>query len=79
MDKLQALQTTIDAVLKIQREQGYAQNTLKTHQIVYNGLLKFMRAKNHTTLNEVVGLEYVRNRTETTMEGFYGCSDRKED
>ncbi|WP_373657553.1 Tyrosine recombinase XerC [Sporomusa acidovorans DSM 3132] len=77
MDELQDLQTVMDAVLKLQREQGYAQNTLKLHQIAYHGLLKFMRANNYTTLNEDVGLEYVRYRTGTTMEGFYGSGDRK--
>ncbi|MEA1962206.1 MAG: hypothetical protein U9N81_13230 [Bacillota bacterium] len=77
MDKFQDLQTIIEEVLKIQRELGYAQNTLKTHQTVYRGLLKFMQANKYTTLNETVGLEYVRNRTGTTMEGFYGCGDRK--
>jgi len=77
MDELQDLQNVMDAVLKLQREQGYAQNTLKLHQIVYHGLLKFMRANNYSTLNEDVGLEYVRNRTGTRMEGFYGRGDQK--
>jgi len=36
-----------------------------------------MQANNCTTLNEDIGLEYVRNRTGTTMEGFYGRGDRK--
>ena len=67
MDELQDLQTVMDAVLKHQREQGYAHNTLKLHEIVYHSLLKFMQANNYTTLNEIVGLEYVRNRTGTTM------------
>lgn len=77
MYELQDLQTVMDAVLKIQREQGYAKNTLKLHQNVYRGLLKFMQANNYTALNEDVGLEYVRNRTGTTMEGFYGRGDKK--
>lgn len=77
MGELYDLQTTMDAVLKLQKEQGYAQNTLKLHQSVYHGLLKFMQANNYTTLNEDVGLEYVHNRTGTTMEGFYGRGDRK--
>ena len=77
MDELQDLQTTMDAVLKLQGEQGYAQSTLKIHQRVYHGLLKFMQVNNYKTLNEDVGLEYVHNRTGTTMEGFYGRGDRK--
>lgn len=77
MDELQDLKTVMDAVLKMQGEQGYAPNTLKQHQIVYHGLLKFMRANNYSTLNEDVGLEYVHNRTGTTMEGFYGRGDQK--
>jgi len=77
MDELHDLQTTMDAVLKLQREQGYAQSTLKLHQGVYHGLLKFMQANNYTSLNEIVGLEFVRNRTGTTMEGFYGRGDQK--
>lgn len=77
MDELHDLQTTMDAVLKLQRDQGYAQSTLKLHQGVYHGLLKFMEANNYMTLNEDVGLEYVRNRTGTTMEGFYGRGDKK--
>lgn len=77
MNELHDLQTTMDAVLKLQREQGYAKNTLKLHQSVYRGLHKFMKANNYTALNEDVGLEYVRNRTGTTMEGFYGRGDQK--
>jgi len=77
MDELHDLQTTMNAVLKLQKEQGYAQSTLKLHLGVYHGLLKFMQANNYTTLNEDVGLEYVRSRAGTTMEGFYGRGDRK--
>jgi len=77
MDELHDLQTTMDAVLKLQRDQGYAKSTLKLHQRVYHGLLKFMQANNYTALNEIVGLEYVRNRTGTTMGGFYGRGDKK--
>jgi len=77
MDELHDLKTTMDAVLKLQRDQGYAQSTLKLHQGVHHGLLKFMQANNYTTFNEIVGLEYVRNRTGTTMEGFYGRGDQK--
>lgn len=77
MDELQDLQIVMDAILKIQREQGYAQNTLKLHRNVFHGLLKFMRANNYSKLNEDVGLEYVRNRTGTTMEGFYGSGTPK--
>jgi integrase/recombinase XerD len=77
MDKLQDLQTAINAILNLQREQGYSENTLKQHQIIYHDLLKFMQANNYTTLNENVGLEYLRKRTGTTMKGFYGSGDRK--
>ena len=77
MGELHDLQTTMDAVLKLQKGQGYAQSTLKLHRRVYHGLLKFMQVNNYTTLNEDVGLEYVHNRTGTTMEGFYGRGDRK--
>lgn len=77
MNELHDLQTTINAVLKLQTEQGYAKNTLKLHQNVYRGLHKFMLANNYTALNEDVGLEFVRNRTGTTMEGFYGRGDQK--
>lgn len=77
MNELQDLQTTMDAVLKLQSEQGYAKNTLKLHQNVYRGLHKFMQANNYTALNEDVGLEYVHNRTGTTMKGFYGRGNQK--
>jgi len=77
MGEIHDLQTTMDAVLKLQREQGYAKNTLKLHQNVYRSLHKFMQANNYTALNEKVGLEYVRSRTGTTMEGFYGRGDKK--
>lgn len=77
MDELHDLQTTMDEVLKLQREQGYALSTLKQHRGVYHGLLKFMKANNYTTLNEDIGLKYVHKRTGTTMEGFYGLGDPK--
>lgn len=77
MDRLHDLRTAIDVVSSIQREKGYSQYTLKNHQMAYRGLIKFMRANNYTTLNAAIGLEYVRSRTGTTMEGFYGSGDRK--
>ena len=77
MDELHDLQTTMEAVLKLQREQGYALSTLKQHRGVYHGLLKFMLANNYTTLNEDIGLEYVHNRAGTIMKGFYGRGDPK--
>ena len=61
MDELHDLQTTMDAVLKLQREQGYALCILKQHPGVYHGLLKFMKANNYTTLNMDIGFEYVQN------------------
>lgn len=67
----------MEEVLRLQREQGYAQSTLKIHQNVYQGLLKFMQVNNYTTLNEDVGIEYIHNRTGTTMKGFYGRGDQK--
>lgn len=77
MDELHDLQRTMDAVLELQKEQGYALSTLKQHRGVYHGLLKFMQANSYTTLNEDIGLEYVQNRTGTAMDGFYGRGDRK--
>jgi integrase/recombinase XerD len=77
MNELKDLQTAMDTVLKLQREQEYAQSTLKLHQMVYQSLLKFMRANNYTVFNEDVGLKYVHSRTGTSMVGFYGSGDRK--
>jgi integrase/recombinase XerD len=76
MDELQSLRITMDTVLKLQREQGYAEATLRTHKFVYQNLLKFMQANNYTTLNEEVGIEYLRKCTGTMMKGFYGAGDR---
>lgn len=77
MDELKDLKNVMDAVLKIQREQGYSQSYLKLHQNVYRGLLTFMQTNNYSKLNKNVGLEYVRSRTGTNMKGFYGTGDRK--
>lgn len=77
MNDLQDLMTAMDTVLRLQSEQGYAVSTLKLHQMVYQALLKFMRANNYTVFNEDIGLKYVHNRTGTSMEGFYGSGDRK--
>lgn len=77
MDELQDLKNVMDAVLKIQREQGYSQSYLKLHQNVYRDLLTFMQTNNYSKLNKNVGLEYVRSCTGTNMKGFYGTGDRK--
>lgn len=77
MDELLDLKQIMDQVLSIQKDKGYALTTLNCHRSVYNGLLRFMQSNNYVTLNEKIGLEYVRNRTGTSMEGFYGRGDRK--
>jgi len=61
MDELLDLKQIMDQVLLLQEKQGYALTTLKVHRGVYNGLLRFMQSNNYVTLNEEVGLEYVRN------------------
>jgi len=77
MDALQGLQTTMDTILKLQREQGYAEATLKNHEFVFHNLLKFMRANNYAVLNDKIGIEYLHKCTGTAMKGFYGAGDRR--
>lgn len=77
MDALQGLRTTVDTILKLQREQGYAEATLKNHEFVFHNLLKFMRANNYAVLNDKIGIEYLHKCTGTAMKGFYGAGDRR--
>jgi len=77
MNELKHLQTAIEAVLKVMEGQNYSPYTIKGHQCVFNGLLKFMRTKGLEKIDERVCMDFIRSRTGTTMEGFYGRGDRK--
>ncbi|MCM0646785.1 tyrosine-type recombinase/integrase [Clostridium swellfunianum] len=58
-------------------EREYAISTIKNHRGVLNSLLKFMKEKNITKLTEEVGMDYIKCKTGTKLQGFWGSSDRK--
>jgi len=68
MDELHDLQTTLDAVLNLQREQDMRKLPSNYIRDVYNGLLRFMQVNNYTALNADFGLEYGHNRNGRTNE-----------
>lgn len=77
MYDLQPFRNAVDAVLKIMAENEYAIATIKNQRGTLNSLLKFMERNLYTKLSEEVGLAFIKEKTGTEMEGFWGSSDRK--
>lgn len=77
MNDLQTIRDAINAVLKIMAEREYAIATIKDHRGVLNSLLKFMKENNLTKINEEVGMAYVKQKTGTELEGFWGTANPK--
>lgn len=77
MNDLQSIKNAINSVLKIMAEHEYAISTIKNHRGVLNSLLKFLKENNFTKLNEEIGMAYIKEKTGTTLEGFWGTSNRK--
>lgn len=77
MYDLQPFRNAVDAVLKIMAENEYAITTIKNQRGTLNSLLKFMERNLYTKLSEEVGLAFIKEKTGTEMEGFWGSSDRK--
>ena len=77
MDDLQFIKNAINSVLKIMAEREYAISTIKGHRGVLNSLLNYMKENNFTKLNEEVGMAYIKQKTDTSLNGFWGSSDRK--
>jgi integrase/recombinase XerD len=77
MDDFQIIRNAIDAVLKIMAEREYAISTIKGHRGVLNSLLRFMQENKLTKLNEEVGMAYIKQRTDTKLDGFWGSSTPK--
>ena len=77
MDQLHDIRNGVDAVLGIMAEREYAASTIKTHQGILNSLIKFMEKNNYSTLEESVGLSFIKERTGVVMDGFWGKGNRK--
>ncbi len=77
MDELQNIRTAIVVMLKVLEEQSYSPYTIKIQQGVLNGLVKFMESNGLSKLDETVCMDFIRSRTGTNMQGFFGTGDRK--
>ncbi len=77
MSESQDIQAAIEAVLKALEDQNYSPYTIKVHGGVLNGLVKFMKNNGIKTLDEAVCMDFIRLRTGTNMQGFWGTGDRK--
>lgn len=77
MYDLQPIKDGADAVLRIMAEREYAIATIKNHRGVLNTLLKFLEKNHFNELNEEVAITFVKEKTGTEMDGFWGSSDRK--
>ena len=77
MDQLHDIRNGVDAVLGIMAEREYAASTIKTHRGILNSLIKFMEKNNYATLEESVGLSFIKERTGVVMDGFWGKGNRK--
>ncbi|WP_437236204.1 site-specific integrase [Dehalococcoides sp. HCBD] len=77
MDELHNIQTAIEAVLKGLEEQSYSPYTINIQQGVLNRLVQFIKANGFNKLDETVCMDFIRSRTGTNMQGFFGTGDRK--
>ena len=77
MDEYQKIQDSIAIVIKSLSASEYAVSTIKNQQCILNCLLKFMKEKNYTIFNELVGIEYIYSKTNQKVEGFWGSHERK--
>ncbi|HJV16082.1 MAG TPA: hypothetical protein VJ546_01630, partial [Bacillales bacterium] len=77
MDELQPIKNAIKEVLKIMAEKEYAISTIKNQRCLLNSLLKFMEKNNFTELNEEIAMIFIKQKTGTEMDGFWGRFDRK--
>lgn len=77
MEDLQPIRDAVDAVLRIMSEREYAITTIKNQRSVLNTLLKFMEKNHFTELNEEVAMTFVKEKTGTEINGFWGHHDRK--
>ncbi len=77
MIELQDIQAAIEGVLKALEDQNYSPHTIKVQEGVLNGLVKFMKTNGIKTLNEAICRDFIRSRTGTNMQGFWGTGDRK--
>ncbi len=77
LNNFQSISNAVNSVVKIMAEREYAISTIKNHRGVLNNLLKFMKENNLTKLTEEVGMTYIKCKTGTKLQGFWGSSDRK--
>ena len=77
MDHLQHIRDAVEAVLRIMVQRGYAISTLKNQRGILNALLKFIEKNHFTDLNEEVAMTFIKEKTGSEMDGFWGPSDRK--
>lgn len=77
MNNLQTIKDSITAVLGIMSEREYARTTIKTQSHTLNVFVKFMENNNYSELNEEVGIAFIREKTGTTIQGFWGTGNRK--
>ncbi len=79
MSELQSVQAAIEAVLKVLEAQGYSRNTAKVQRGILNGLVKYMKTSGLTGLDDEICMNYIRSRSGTNMQGFFGVGDKKTD
>jgi len=77
MNELPDVQAAIEAVLKALQDQMYSQNTVKVQRGILNGLMKYMKINGLNNFNEEVCMDFIRSRSGTHMQGFFGVGDKK--
>ena len=77
MSELQGIRSAIVAVLKALEDQNYSPYTVRMQRGVLNGLVNFMEFNGLKKLDEKICMDFLRSRTGTSMDGFYGTGDRK--
>lgn len=77
MNNLTPIKNAVDAVIRIMTEREYSIATIKNQRGVLNALIKFLERNHITNFNKEVALLFIKEKTGTKMEGFWGTSDPK--
>jgi site-specific recombinase XerD len=77
MNQIQIIQESMKSILRELECQRYSKGAIKTHSMIYIGILKYVKANEISFIDEQVCIKYVFFRTGCKIDGFYGTGNRK--
>ena len=77
MNEIQIIKESMKSILRELECQKYSKGAIKTHSMIYNGILKYVTANGISYIDEQVCIKYVFFRTGFKIDGFYGTGNPK--